>query len=54
MTREGRNPKAEIRKKPEIRIPNEIVSLDAEDSKSLVRVSNFGFPSAFGFRPSDF
>ncbi len=40
----GRNPKAEILKKAEIR----------KDEAFDFRNSDLGFPSAFGFRPSDF
>jgi len=44
QSKEGRNPKAEIRRKAEIR----------KDEAFGFRPSDLGFLSAFGFRPSDF
>jgi hypothetical protein len=47
MKTEIRNPKSERSPKAEFR--NRSGAL-----KRSIRISNFGFPSAFGLRPSDF
>jgi hypothetical protein len=46
-----RNPKAEIRKKSEIRNPK---SASPVGARSALRASDFGFLSDFGLRISDF
>jgi hypothetical protein len=50
-----RNPKAEIRRKSEVRHPNQarIPTVQQRIGSSCSRISVFGFPSGFGFRSSD-
>src|SRR5439155_1447482 len=52
---ETRNPKAEIRKKAEARSPTFMTDVLCKQLPvTTCRPSDFGFLSAFGFRPSDF
>jgi hypothetical protein len=50
--REIRNPKSEIRKKPEVLNPK--YRATGLCDWALFRFSDFGILSVFGFRPSDF